>query len=41
VVNGADLGSLLSQWGQPGTGDLNGDGIVGGADIGIMLANWG
>lgn len=41
VVNGADLGSLLSQWGQPGTADLNGDGIVGGADIGVMLANWG
>jgi hypothetical protein len=41
VVNGADLGALLSQWGQPGTADLNGDGIVGGADIGVMLANWG
>jgi hypothetical protein len=41
VVNGADLGSLLSQWGQPGTADLNGDGVVGGADIGVMLANWG
>ena len=42
IVNGADLGALLSQWGaNGGPADLNGDGIVNGADIGTMLANWG
>ena len=42
VVNGADLGVLLSLWGSAGgPGDLNGDGIVNGADLGVLLANWG
>jgi len=49
VVDGADLGILLSAWGPcppPGfvgvacVGDLNGDGVVDGADLGILLANW-
>jgi hypothetical protein len=41
VVDGADLGALLSQWGaQGGPADLNGDGVVGGADLGAMLASW-
>ena len=40
AVNGADLGLLLANWGQPGIGDLNGDDIVGGADLGLMLAAW-
>jgi len=40
VVDGADLGALLSAWGTA-EGDLNGDGIVDGADLGILLSNWG
>ena len=41
VVDGADLGALLSQWGaQGGPADLNGDGLVDGADLGGMLARW-
>jgi hypothetical protein len=39
VVDGADLGILLSEWGGPGA-DLNGDGVVDGADLGILLAAW-
>jgi FAD/FMN-containing dehydrogenase len=42
VVDGADLGALLSQWGaQGGPADLNGDGVVDGVDLGKMLAGWG
>jgi formylglycine-generating enzyme required for sulfatase activity/subtilisin-like proprotein convertase family protein len=41
VVDGADLGSMLSAWGSTGLGDLDGDGIVGGSDLGIILARWG
>ena len=41
VVNGADLGLLLSNWGGSGTGDLNGDGTVDGADLGLLLSAWG
>ncbi len=41
VVDGADLGALLQNWGGSGTGDLNGDGIVDGADLGLLLQNWG
>jgi formylglycine-generating enzyme required for sulfatase activity/subtilisin-like proprotein convertase family protein len=41
VVDGADLGSMLSAWGSSGLGDLDGDGIVGGSDLGIILARWG
>jgi hypothetical protein len=42
VVDGADLGALLSQWGaQGGPADLNGDGLVDGADLGGMLARRG
>jgi hypothetical protein len=40
LVNGADLGLLLSNWGTSDFGDLNGDGIVGGADLGLLLAAW-
>jgi len=43
VVDGADLGILLSAWG-PANGssaDLNGDGEVNGADLGLLLAAWG
>lgn len=43
VVNGADMGLLLAQWGRCSgcDADLNGDGIVNGADMGLLLANWG
>ena len=40
VIDGLDLGVLLSQWGGRGTADLNGDGIVDGLDLGILLAAW-
>ncbi len=40
TVNGADLGVLLSSWGQTG-GDLNEDGTTDGADLGELLAAWG
>jgi len=43
VVDGADLGLLLGQWG-PCSGcsaDLNSDGVVNGGDLGTLLANWG
>jgi len=41
VVNGADLGVLLNQWGTNGSADLNGDGVVNGADLGMLLNAWG
>ena len=47
IVNGADLGTLLSYWG-PRTADpfsvasdIDGDGQVGGGDIGLLLSGWG
>ncbi|HMN96483.1 MAG TPA: hypothetical protein PKC43_08845 [Phycisphaerales bacterium] len=42
IVDGADLGLLLSAWG-PCTGcaaDLNDDGVVNGSDLGILLGAW-
>ncbi len=43
VVNGADFGTLLAQWGDcPGcAADLNDDGAVNGADVGLLLSVWG
>ena len=46
AVGGADLGVLLSNWGDcadPGDcpGDLTGDGAVGGTDLGVLLSDWG
>jgi hypothetical protein len=41
IVDGADLGALLGNWGLPGTGDLDGDGNTNGSDLGILLGNWG
>jgi hypothetical protein len=41
VVNGGDIGLLLSQFGGPGSADFDGSGSVNGADLGIMLAAWG
>jgi hypothetical protein len=40
VVDGADLGILLSNWDTPCLGDLNGDFTVDGADLGVLLSNW-
>lgn len=45
LVDGADLGLLLSAWGRciddPCVGDVNGDGFVDGADLGLLLSAWG
>ena len=44
VVNGADLGLMLSSWGPCGsncTSDLNSDNVVNGADLGLLLSTWG
>jgi hypothetical protein len=40
LVDGLDLGVMLSQWGTDGSADLNGDGLVDGSDLGMLLANW-
>ena len=39
-VDGADLGLLLSGWGQAGATDLNQDGTTNGADLGQLLSAW-
>lgn len=47
AVDGADLGTLLGNWGfvnpgaGSGTGDLDGSGLVDGGDLGLMLGAWG
>jgi hypothetical protein len=44
IVNGADLGVMLSAWGNctgSCTADLNRDGVVNGADLGVLLSEWG
>lgn len=44
VVNGTDLGFMLSVWGETGSefsADLNVDGVVDGGDLGILLVAWG
>ena len=40
-VNGADLATLLANWGAAGAADLNGSGAVDGADLATLLASWG
>jgi hypothetical protein len=40
VVNGADLGLLLAQFGGSGTADFDGSGTVDGGDLGLMLSYW-
>ncbi len=41
AVDGADLGLLLSAWGEgESSADLNGDTTVDGADLGLLLSNW-
>ncbi|MCX5640639.1 MAG: IPT/TIG domain-containing protein [Planctomycetota bacterium] len=47
VINGADLGAMLSYWGPRTTApfsvasDINGDGVINGGDLGALLSNWG
>lgn len=41
VVDGADLGILLGNWGNSGAGDVDGNGQVNGADLGVLVADWG
>ncbi|MFO0893769.1 MAG: hypothetical protein U0574_02290 [Phycisphaerales bacterium] len=41
VIDGADLGALLANWGQFGKGDLDFNGVVDGADLGLLLSKWG
>jgi hypothetical protein len=42
VTDGADLGVMLSQWGQCAgcAADFDGNGLVDGADLGILLSCW-
>ncbi len=41
IVDGADLGLLLSAWGTAGPeADLDGSGVVDGADLGLVLSAW-
>ena len=39
-VNGADLATLLGNWGGTGVGDLDGNGLVDGADLASLLGSW-
>jgi hypothetical protein len=41
LVDGADLGALVGNWGGSGSGDLDGSGVVDGADLGLLLSAWG
>jgi hypothetical protein len=47
IVDGADLGTILSYWGprtQDPTSiasDLDGNGLINGADLGLVLGDWG
>jgi hypothetical protein len=41
VVDGADLGLVLSAWGNSPLSDLNDDGITDGADLGLLLTAFG
>jgi uncharacterized membrane protein len=40
-VTGADLGTLLGDWGQATASDIDGNGVVDGADLGRLLGAWG
>ena len=43
VVDGADLGLLIGDWGACAgcPSDIDGDGVVDGADLGLLLGSWG
>jgi hypothetical protein len=40
LVNGADLGILLGQWGTAGNANIDGVGVVDGADLALVLGAW-
>jgi hypothetical protein len=40
-IDGADLSETLANWGLPGPGDANFDGIVNGDDLALVLSAWG
>ncbi len=41
TIDGADLATLLNNWGTGGVTDLNGDGTTDAADMAILLNNFG
>ncbi len=41
IVNGSDIGLMLSEFGGPGSADFDGSGTVDGADLGVLLVAWG
>jgi YVTN family beta-propeller protein len=41
IVNGGDLGALLSGWGASGITDLDGSGTTDAADLAELLGSWG
>ena len=41
IVDGNDLGIMLSGWGSSTSNDVDGDGTIDGNDLGILLASWG
>ncbi len=41
TVDTADLGTLIAQFGGPGSADLNDDGVVDTADLGILIGEFG
>lgn len=41
IVDGNDLGIMLSGWGSSTSNDVDGSGTVDGNDLGILLASWG
>ncbi len=44
VINGGDLGIVLSSWGAAaasGVGDVNHDGVVSSIDLALVLSAWG
>ncbi|MSR28575.1 MAG: hypothetical protein EXS03_03240 [Phycisphaerales bacterium] len=40
VVDGLDMGALLSGWSTSGDSDINGDGFTDGLDLGALLSGW-
>lgn len=40
LVNGADLATLLGQWGSAGSADFDGSGQVAGPDLATLLGAW-